>query len=103
MFPSFNHPAKDSHSSTPHKTKIEIPCPFNNRNKLDESGEDHGSSDEDEDSHNELNNANNITSDSDETKKLLTGKGWEPIILRDNFQVWRREINSNGTYQYKGR
>ncbi|XP_015793270.1 stAR-related lipid transfer protein 7, mitochondrial isoform X2 [Tetranychus urticae] len=101
LFPSFNHPAKDSHSSTPHKTKIEIPCPFNNRSKLDESGEDHGSSDEDEDSHNELNNANNITSDSDETKKLLTGKGWEPIILRDNFQVWRREINSNGTYQYK--
>lgn len=90
-------PCSSARKETPKSTS----SPTSNSHSNYSIDEDGRSSDEDHSNEINTNNHDEIE-DLDTTKKLLSSKGWEAIILRDDFQVWRREINSNGLYQYKG-
>ena len=36
-------------------------------------------------------------------RSYLTKDDWEPIIIRDSFQVWRKSAGNHSLYQYKGK
>lgn len=39
----------------------------------------------------------------DKVRKELEAYGWKPVILKDNFEVWRKATRWSGIYQYKGK
>lgn len=36
-------------------------------------------------------------------ERALIDEGWQPIVIRDNLQVWRKSVPNTSLYQYKGK
>lgn len=44
-----------------------------------------------------------LTNNGDISAKYsLTHDNWEPVIVKNNFQVWRKRLDNSSLYQYKG-